>query len=370
MAEPDRPVLLAVFGAGASHGCLPFEPSATAHVLPPSSSHVGATQYAQARPPLTQELLRPGDYAAAILGRYQAALPVADAVQRRMEAGEDSRTISLERALGEYQELTAVDRQTNRHLAAFRFYLRDLLWACSELMRSPSIGGGRTNHVALVRNLHTWASSRNAHVCLTSFNYDFILESACTAVWGFDPHDLNHHCSYGPVSLLKPHGSVLWEQLIHNHEAVHANSRAQQAIELMTQNPELTPIVPLPTSPFSDYTRPPGVPALALPVDGKSVLVWPDEQEQQFGRLQGRVSKLLIVGWRAVDQHFVGLMDRLASGAKAVIVTGGPEADREAEAIRERLWGVVLDNTTKVVLVTTEFTGFLHSDRLAWLLAD
>lgn len=377
MATEPSDVLLAVFGAGASHGCLPTAPNAMDGVIQAVDSLAPGTTFQSARPPLTQDLVRPDAYAAAILAKYEAAIPVVDAVRRRIEAAADgSPTVSLERALAEYEERADHDPQAKRHLAAMRFYLRDLLAACSDLMRSPSVGGGITNHVAIVRDLHTWAMKTGGHACLTSFNYDVILESACKAVYGFRADAFDHYTSNMAVSVLKPHGSVLWEWpfqslLVKGDLAAAARAAIEQSVHA---DPEFDAMRPAPW-PYGSGTRDvidrePALPALALPVDSKSELVWPADQAELFGRLQGRISKLLIVGWRAVEDHFLSTMDTLAGEAKVVIVTGGPNAAGEADEITERLWVRVTDNTTEVRTATEGFERFARTSLLDWLLED
>lgn len=377
MTQLSGPVLLAVFGAGASHGCLPAPPDPGLQLGHPPGSHAPGTLFALARPPLTQDLVRPDAYAAAILAKYEAAIPVVDAVRRRIEiAADGSPTVSFERALAEYEERADHDPQAKRHLAAMRFYLRDLLAACSDLMRSPAVGGGITNQVAVVRDLHTWAMKFRGHACLTSFNYDIILESACKAVYGFRADTFDHYTSNEAVSVLKPHGSVFWEWPLRGL-AVNGDlaAVAQASIERSVDtDPDLDGLraAPWPYTGESNasVSREPALPALALPVDSKSELVWPADQAAHFSRLQGNISKLLVVGWRAVEDHFLSTMDTLAARAKVVIVTGGPNAIGEAQEIRDRLWARVTDNTSDVRTATEGFEGFARTSLLDWLLED
>lgn len=377
MDKQSGPVLLAVFGAGASHGCLSTPPGPTERVTKAVDSSAKETTFESARPPLTQGLFRQDTYAAAILAQYPAALPVVEAVRRRIErAGDGSPTVSFERALAEYEERADHDPQAKRHLAAMRFYLRDLLAACSDLMRSPSLGGGLTNHVGIVRDLHTWAMKTGDHACLTSFNYDIILESACKAVYGFRAEAFDHYTSNSALSVLKPHGSVLWEWplrglSVRGDLAAAARATIDQSVDTDLDLGEIRP-ARWPYASDAEVSRPRALalPALALPVDSKSELVWPTDQAELFDRLQGRISKLLIVGWRAVEDHFLSTMDTLAGRAKVVIVTGGPNAPGEAQEIRERLWARVTDNTSDVRIATKGFEGFARTSLLDWLLED
>lgn len=56
------------------------------------------------------------------------------------------------------------------------------------------------------------------------------------------------------------------------------------------------------------------IPALALPMPAKTEceLIWPAEQANFFSSLQGRVRRLLIIGWRAAEPEFVARLQRMA----------------------------------------------------------
>lgn len=374
MATEPSDVLLAVFGAGASHGCLPLDFGPEVRIAAPRPG-LNTEFLGRVLPPLTQDLVQPNEFSATLLGKYEAALPVVDAVRAALTAeGAASPTVSLERALADYQSLAAKDPQVERHLAAFRFYLRDLLWVCSDYMTSPSLGSGTTNHLTLIRKLHTWAAGSGAHVCLTSFNYDTVLETACRRVWDLDERSLDQYVTYTPMSVLKPHGSVLWQWPLQAdrvrgtlHDAALHSIRA--AIDASADINRLH-CVSYQTDTTHTSARTLTIPALALPMDGKSELIWPPEQQAHFDGVQGRVSKLLVVGWRAAEGHFLERMERLTAGAKAVIVTGGPSAEDEADQIEDRLTPGVLDNTTTLRIVTDGFAGLMRSDSVDWLLAD
>ena len=121
--------------------------------------------------------------------------------QRRHDhAGERAQRI---RATLRYSNMTALS------LLAFRFYLRDLFFACADYAQSPVISRGLTNYTELVQTSYECASARSGHVCFVTFNYDLLLDEACVAetryAIGLPP------TSDGRLSLLRPHGAVAWE---------------------------------------------------------------------------------------------------------------------------------------------------------------
>jgi hypothetical protein len=80
------------------------------------------------------------------------------------------------------------------------------------------------------------------------------------------------------------------------------------------------------------------LPALAMPLEGKTAFSWPQDQHAHMQTLKGRVERLLTIGWRAAEPHFLDLLRIMpAARLKAVVVTGGDDAGREAANIEARL---------------------------------
>ena len=99
----------------------------------------------------------------------------------------------------------------------------------------------------------------------------------------------------------------------------------------------------------------PGIPALALPMTNKSELLWPPEQQDHFSGLDNRITRVIIIGWRAAEQLFVDqLRMRVAPGCKWLIAVGrGPDGkpnpgEVDEIADRLRLAAVEIRNATRM----------------------
>src|SRR5215211_1532284 len=212
LTEDD--VLMVIVGAGASFGCIPSAqvPSAgpRSMVRGPRGSSLPERPFSEVIPPVTQGLVSPLAFFNELVEVYWRAQPVVSLLRDRL-AREHAPT-PLEEALAEYQKLSQRNSMVDQELMAFRFYLRDLLLACGDYMRSPDLGGGITLYTSLVRECRDWCFEHGTHVCFVSFNYDTLLESACQTVWGFNPASADSYVADRRRSIIKPHGSALWER--------------------------------------------------------------------------------------------------------------------------------------------------------------
>jgi len=338
--------MLVILGAGASSDCLP--PSVAGYGIATSAS-LPSRAVEDARPPMTQQLAESRALSNWVLGHWRSATPVVAHLRdtlSRDEGQSEEKVKTLEVALREFE--AAGDRipERKRQMLAMRFYLRDLFAACTDYMCSPELAGGVTNHVALLNRLLEWCSPGNRTVVFISFNYDFILERAMEALWGFRPLDLNNYLAHDRVQLLKPHGSVLWNWRVdHPSQAFRGGGWIQfgeASIDEALRNsvdetdiqcqafPQIEGLqVPLPI--------PSMIPALALPTDDKS-FVWPQSQEDHLKSLQGTVTRVLTIGWRGLEPHFLPLLRPLVKHyARVLTVSGGAQADAESASTKARL---------------------------------
>ncbi len=112
----------------------------------------------------------------------------------------------------------------------------------------------------------------------------------------------------------------------------------------------------------------PEVPAIALPLDGKSEFVWPQSQSAHIESLAGRVGRVLTVGWRAAETHFLDVLRRLVRpGAFVLGVTGGESATTDWAEIHERLSSQI-PHAGEMRMVDLGFSGLFDTREFVWLL--
>lgn len=392
-APDEREAMLIILGAGASWDCVPgglgSDKVVNADGLP--GLPLGAV-----RPPLTQRLAAPEPLQNQVLDKWPQARPVVDHLRRSLTTHllptNQHGALTLETALRDYRDSEAKVPEVERHIVATRFYLRDLLWACTDYMHSPDLTGGVTNQLTLLGKALGWAGGGKRCVVVVSFNYDLIVERAMASLWGFDTGNLAAYLAHDRVILLKPHGSVQWQWPVDHELGRQANSffsldgadhsegsydLGRRSIDLALSDgidkEGLTTIKYAAHQwPKNGRSVPAGIPALGLPLAGKEPadLVWPQEQENTFRALAGRVSRILTIGWRAEEPHFLDLLTPLPrSDARVVVVArdGG-----EATAIRDILLpklGLGNDNSGTF---PDGFSQFVvpGCDRLKWIFDD
>ncbi len=165
-------------------------------------------------------------------------------------------------------------------------------------------------------------------VCVVTFNYDLLLDDA---LWSHDykPREPQDHLQSHPtIKLFKPHGAVDWARrvLLPHGEVLNRNGVIETAdrVQLTLDFRRLKP---------SDADSNPGrqtfFPVIAIPLQKKTeeTFVWPSEHLAQFQEFLPSVTKILIVGWRAREAHFIELLRGSLPRVNRVMVVGCDQFD-------------------------------------------
>jgi len=221
-------------------------------------------------------------------------------------------------------------------LAAVRYYLRDLIYTCeqqwSELTRGVSNYGTLLEQIRTVHN-----------VSLVTFNYDTMIERALgdlrVHIGSMDGY-LAHH----QFKLFKLHGSTDWAQRA-SFKGRGTDHRWNSPREIIDHAAELE-LLPrfewgkhasLPTV-LTEMERRLGftnlvplMPALAIPAVGKSDFICPKAHLESLREVIPRVTKILIVGWKAAELHFLKLLMEYLGGkhVKVLAVRGSIDGAKE-----------------------------------------
>lgn len=376
MEVEDRETLLIVLGAGASYDCLPGPLNEGMEVTAPG---LKALPLYEVRPPVTQQLAEPRRLANSVLGRWRWARPVVDHVRRSLGSAGTGRTraITLETAIRDYSERVSDVPEYERHLLATRFYLRDLMWECTSYMLSPDLTGGTTNHLTLLRRALEWASLGKRCVVIISFNYDLIMERAMESFWPFDPSQLKSCLAHDRVHLLKPHGSVQWHWRVPtdtkwsvSDPVRYGTQVIEQALALGVDDSEIV-CLPYATHEWEHLSLDALVPALAMPVDDKGELVWPRGQQERLQSLEGSVSRVLTIEWRAIEPHFLPKLSPLVrQDGRVLCVAGGDNGSSEAALVIKQLKPHLAVSPIAWRRYGDGFSGLLRSEHLEWLLEE
>jgi hypothetical protein len=289
-------MLLTIFGAGASYDSVDLS------VVNSVRNNVNAG--ISFRPPLANQLFDERREFVSAMNRYPQMSMLVPRL-RRASNGKDGRTI--EETLRNIQAEAEVYPQRKSHLLALEFYLADVLETpVNEWIESV---GRATNYAELLDQLA--GISLGSALLFVSFNYDRMLESAISDVlMRRIQDDLGQYLS-NDLALIKPHGSVDWVQLLPRENSYpiqgygisdiieHAESWNFHEGEIIIRRSGMS---------NSQFYTAPWHPAVAIPLDRGKTFVCPPEHIQRLCTDLESVSRILVIGWRATEQHFIDML--------------------------------------------------------------
>lgn len=309
-------MILVIFGAGASHGCVRGELTL----------------------PLTCDLFAP-EYM-----KYGAGLQWSSSVIYELQ--NPITTESLEKLLDRYQRRGTPERASQFH--TIKHYLQRLFW--HESRRVYEEAHGATAYAALVSALRSY--TRDLGCLIATFNYDTLLERA---MFPYLTMEIDTFAT-GSLRILKVHGSENWTRRIRNAPATSeatGNTAEWQITNIgsMDISDEFR-ARPLSISPEEDPECWRAAPAIGVPTLGKASALGldlesagfecPKSHRDAFFKHLRSVRRVLIIGWRGLDEHFTrrlinGLDTRpVPSELTVAIVTNQPEATRETQENLQR----------------------------------
>jgi hypothetical protein len=341
-------MLMVVFGAGASFDSCPTYPPGTrvptAHPL--NKFH---------RPPLANELFANRPSFAKAIDDFPECRPI---VPRLRNLGERS----IEAVLEDIQQEAETYPRAKQELAAVRCYLHRVITETeTEWLR---VIRQVTNYLTLIREIER-THKADEPVGLVTFNYDTLLEYACFH-FGLHVEGIPDYTRHPFYKVFKLHGSVNWSRRVEPQIVSPSGTDPLTALQNMVQRAAELRIT-------DDYIfssgRTTGVvqgklafPAIAIPVEKKSSFECPQQMIDELTALLPQVSKMLVIGWRATEAHFLDLLKRhLRRGVRLHIVAA---AKGKAEETQVRLHKALLNNRPSSSIDRDGFTNFMLDRRV------
>ncbi len=287
--NPERPVFLVIFGAGASY----------------DSGHNSVLSRQVDPLPLVKDLV--GDRFTRTAAEIPNSLPIIDRLRSRM-TGTNSLESELAKIAADAEN--AVERR--QQLVAFRFYLHKVINnAGHEWFEATH---GLTHYLTLLNRIYEWQQQTGGLVRLATFNYDTLLDLAASAVYvGWELVDFSDYVARNDVRLFKLHGSTAWSRAFQTHEST--NMRMIPAAMSMAADNSLIGgrLVHQPPAGqvFQQHAEVPRevmLPAMAIPMADKTDFECPAHHTDALKRDLPNVTHLLIIGWRAAEPHAVQLL--------------------------------------------------------------
>jgi hypothetical protein len=224
-----------------------------------------------------------------------------------------------------------------KQLAAVRFYLQVMLAECQ--LAWEALAKGITNYKVLLDDIEHWRGE-DGRVCLVTFNYDTMLENALPVV-GIRLRMIDDYVASKSYKIVKVHGSVDWAHDVEAGLDISGKLSHLEAANWLIEKTVASQVRPsyrrIPFGHFGiDSTgrpRVPIVPALAVPFQTKRDFACPEPHLAVLRDIIPAVTKVLIIGWRAKDHHFLELLGNLKAPHIAIV-----SGDRQsAEEVRDSL---------------------------------
>lgn len=343
-------MLVLIFGAGASYDSLP----------PDVLDDVTIGDLQEYRPPLATDLFSARESFGAVLDKYPECAALVSQLRRRIRDG-----AAVEEELERVLERAEQHPLLHRGLTALRFYLQETLWTCGTRWRQVS--HGITNYSDFFLRLDEWRHRHDEHVCIVNFNYDLLADDALISTVGVDLSSIEMFVADERYKYLKLHGSSNWGRRVKAPGGTHY-SKADHARRVLIQHApdlEITEDFVLrdPDQPPSDSSPYPSIllPAIAIPVTSKYAFECPGIQLKALDRAVRETIKILIIGWRGSERHFLERLSQLPGMAPRVQIVGASEEGTDETA--RNLSSVGLDES-RMERVTLGFSQYLFSDAL------
>jgi hypothetical protein len=339
-------MLMVICGAGASYDS----------VLPEELANISSMSQ---RPPLAKDLFEGRPEFTRLLQLFQCddlAVHLRGAIRN---SGGD-----LETELEKLTQQAEGNERLQRELIGLLFYLQGIMWQCSQWGNDQGI---LTNHRALLRQIDLHRGDEQ--VCIVTFNYDTLIENALTRYKDEPLESLDSYVT-GAYKLFKLHGSVDWGLRVREDygSSFFGDELRQKMIQRGSHLPVSDIYVKLAEpSPRTENGRP-LLPAISVPVLGKTEKSFrcPEEHLAMLGACLKELRKILVIGWRGSEEHFLGLLTRPnpPEYPQVMIVSdSNASAEETADALRSR------DLCISPQKVTTGFSGLIGSEELENFLA-
>ena len=274
--------------------------------------------------PMTNNLVDGDQLNYTLATRYPAVKNAMSRISSMIKNADGDVIMSFEDAV---QDITDTDQ-----IVALRYYLSDLFQTLSNDQHwSQQLVN---NYQSLIGHI---IEGKAKGACVVTFNYDTLFENQFS---DGTFREMNDYISSGrPIKLIKVHGSSDWFYLQQKNQYVYHDTSDNTAYNFSRKQPNYkTPhfhtkrILEDCGTQSEDHHW---IPALALPVSGTKDFVCPDNHIEYLKSVLDKVSRVLIIGWKAGDAHILKLMQERANRPNVLftIVSGSKEDCEQIEKI-------------------------------------
>jgi SIR2-like domain len=306
-------MLLVIIGAGAS-----FDSAISRPV--PASERLEVAE--RNRPPLANELFQEREVFRTAAHNHPHFMPIVHRLRLLRGRG-------VEEVLEEIANESITYSRRKIQLLAIRYYIKAAIDAC--------IGGWlrdvdeSTNYRVLLDLIQQFKLDAEA-VLLVTFNYDCLIENALTHEMGYKFARIGDYvASNRRFPLFKLHGSTDWVSLVRSKRAPYPDliqhAETLQFLDAVVKEDEAV------TSQEYSWGY---VPAIAVPMQTKQAFECPKAHCDVLEAYLPRVTKILTVGWRGMEEHFIKMLNNHLNGVRSLMAVSKGDAGRTAAHLHSR----------------------------------
>ena len=324
-------MLLVIIGAGASYDSAISRP-----ILP----NVHGDLPMSSRPPLANGLFQERNVFFTAAHNHPHFQPLV----HRLRPSEKR---SIEAVLEEIANEADTYSKRKAQLLSIRYYIKHAIGSCVGKWLEEV--DGSTNYRVLLDLIQQFTND-NDRILLATFNYDNLVEKALQHElgYGFDRID-DYAASSRRFPLFKLHGSTDWARYV-QHNRVPYPEMIKNAERLVP-----TDIILKEDEAIEDTVHGWGfIPAIAIPMQTKQDFECPPQHLQQFAAYLPKVKKILMIGWRGLEDHFIKILNHHLIRVQSMLVVSKDDTNEIAERFPHRL----ANRAVEIMKVETFDKGF------------
>lgn len=180
-----------------------------------------------------------------------------------------------------------------------------------------------TNYRILFGQIERWRRSHQDQGLLVTFNYDWLLDAALASS-GRSLASIDEFVSHDDYRLIKAHGSIDWRRDLGYAPPQFLHGIIDLAPELDFTSGKIV------TGSVTGITG--AIRAIAIPTQTKTSFECPPEHIVALEEWPPEVDRILIIGWRAQERHFLDLCKRHLAENREVEVLVVSESPGSARA--------------------------------------
>jgi hypothetical protein len=323
-------MLLVIIGAGASFDSAISSPSGT---------------FDGSRPPLANELFQEREAFRTAAHNHPQFMPIVHRLRLLNGRG-------VEEILEEIAEEANVYSRRKIQLLAIRYYIKAAIQDCTTKWLKDV--DESTNYRVLLDLIQQFKADSEP-VLLVTFNYDCLLENALRHELGYKFAKIDDYVALDLLfPLYKLHGSTDWARFVQAKRVPYpeliAKAETLQYLTMVLREDEAA------SSKDFDWAF---VPAIAVPLQTKQSFECPRAHCDSLQMYLPGVKKILTIGWRGLEEHFIKLLSLHLKGVQSLMAVSRGDANQVAERLRSRLPNRAVEHM-KLSVFEEGFSNFIN----------